>query len=197
MTNFEKINAIIAKVNDSSVKSAKGFSFRRLLAAISFAGFLASVAVHLLSCLEINVTRFVPYVWSLQSGVFVLFILTAAAAAREFKYRGGINKTYWQKFYAPMPGWTKYLINALCVYVVISTALFIYQAGQTPEAPDVVNGNYVVRGAKAKILRQISEEEYDRRYSAIVRGFSGHWLIFYLIPALYFGYHRKESGQFE
>jgi hypothetical protein len=52
-------------------------------------------------------------------------------------------------------------------------------------SPSVENGNYYLHNHGQKI-RDLSKEEYQRFSAYVVRGFSGHWMLFSIIPAAYF-----------
>ncbi|GMA98630.1 hypothetical protein PIPA1_14300 [Pelosinus sp. IPA-1] len=49
-------------------------------------------------------------------------------------------------------------------------------------SPNIISGNYVISD-HGKIVRVISEQEYELYQSYVVRGFSGHWMIFYISAA--------------
>jgi hypothetical protein len=38
------------------------------------------------------------------------------------------------------------------------------------------------------VFSELTEAEYYQRTLPVVRGFSGHWMLFFLVPALYFWY---------
>ncbi|MDR3196272.1 MAG: hypothetical protein LBU34_00250 [Planctomycetaceae bacterium] len=52
-------------------------------------------------------------------------------------------------------------------------------------SPEIIDGKYVL-SRKGKILAEITEEEYGKRKVLDVRLFSGHWLIFAIVPMFHF-----------
>jgi hypothetical protein len=101
------------------------------------------------------------------------------------------KKDYWAWFFAPMPRWARYTAKVFFAYAIINFALFFFLSrGGTP---DVRDGKYVLHN-HGTVIRELSEDEYELQNAYILRGFSGHWMIFYLIPALYFWYRKDEPA---
>jgi hypothetical protein len=99
------------------------------------------------------------------------------------------RKDYWAWFFAPMPRWARYTVKAFFAYAFINFALFFFLSrGGTP---DVRDGKYVLHN-HGNVIRELSEDEYELQTAYVVRGFSGHWMIFYLVPALFFRYRKDE-----
>jgi hypothetical protein len=73
--------------------------------------------------------------------------------------------------------------GAAFVYAVINFALFtaLMEGG----SPTVKNGNYYLH-SHGKKIRDITKEEYQRFRAYEVRGFSGHWIVFSIVPMAYF-----------
>lgn len=143
----------------------------------AFAGFCLSLLVHLTTFLGIDPARRVPFVWALHIGIFVSFV--PMVLAQQSPRRGD----FWQKLMSRLPTWQRYAVKGLFAYTVINFALFFYlSSGATPQERD---GKYVLLN-HGTLIRELSADEYERQNAYIVRGFSGHWMIFYLVPALYF-----------
>lgn len=47
-----------------------------------------------------------------------------------------------------------------------------------PGSPEIQDGQYILQN-HGKLIRTITEQEYHHYKANEVRGFSGHWLIFY------------------
>lgn len=73
---------------------------------------------------------------------------------------------------------------AVVVYTAVNFAVFINLMEGTPE---VKNGRYYLHH-HGQIIREITEVEYGRFRAYEVRGFSGHWMLFSLLPMVFFGY---------
>jgi len=58
--------------------------------------------------------------------------------------------------------------------------------------PDVRDGKYVLHN-HGQVIRELSENEYEWQKAYILRGFSGHWMAFYLVPAIVFWYRGKRA----
>ena len=100
------------------------------------------------------------------------------------------RKDFWNKIFADMPRWTGYTVKAFFAYALINFALFFFLSkGGTP---DVRDGKYVLHD-HGQVIRELSEDEYELQKAYVVRGFSGHWMAFYLVPALVFFYRSKSA----
>jgi hypothetical protein len=158
---------------------------RRALSIFAFTGFFISLIVHLTTFFGIDPARHVPGVWVLHLGIFIVFIPMLFVQGLTRK------KDFWPKFFAPMPHWAQYTIKAFFAYAAINFVLFFFLS--KGGVPDVRDGKYVLH-SHGNVIRELSEEEYESQNAYVVRGFSGHWMIFYLVPALYFWYRKDESA---
>ena len=93
--------------------------------------------------------------------------------------------------FAPRP--LRIACIAAFIYAFINFALFmvLMEGG----SPSVKNGNYYLQSHGRKI-RDLTKDEYLRFQSYEVRGFSGHWMFFSIIPMTYFltVYPRLQPG---
>ena len=161
-------------------------------------GFGLSLITHLATYLGVNVARHVPFVWLLHVGIFLgVVAMLIDAPSKAVGDWSDTGPNYWRGFFDPMPGWVRYLSYGLFAYVVINFVLFLVLSREG--SPDVLNGKYVLRidgkAEEERVVREITLAEYDLREARILRGFSGHWLIFYLCPALFFWYSEKEARE--
>ena len=160
---------------------------RRALSIFALIGFLTSLFVHLITFFGIDPSKHVPWVWVLHLGIFVVFI------PMVFFQGMASRKDFWNKIFAALPRWAGYTIKAFFAYAIINFALFFFLS--RGGVPDVRDGKYVLH-SHGQVIRELSENEYEWQKAYVVRGFSGHWMIFYLVPALVFLY-RDESAQSE
>lgn len=145
--------------------------YHRPLAIIASIGFVLSIIVHSATFLDIDLIRRFPWVMWLNFGMFVVFPPLLFSTDNKIQNRDEI----WQKIMASMPLWAKIMMGVsfvyAFVYAFINLTLSIILSG---------SGNATLE---------------DGRY--LLRGFSGHWMIFYLIPALFFGLPRDEGENIE
>ena len=89
----------------------------------------------------------------------------------------------------PVP--VRLICIAVFIYVAINFALFLMNLeGGGPQAQ---NGRYYLK-SHGLIIRELTEEEFHRFRAYELRGFAGHWILFSLIPTVYFAWgHRVES----
>ena len=160
---------------------------RRAFSIFALTGFFISLLVHLTTFFGIDPSKHAPWVWVLHLGIFAVFL------PMIFVQGVAPKKDFWNKIFAVIPRWARYTIKAFFAYGIINFALFFFLSkGGVPEVRD---GKYVLHN-HGQVIRELSENEYDWQKAYIVRGFSGHWMVFYLVPAMVFWY-RGESAHRE
>ena len=157
---------------------------RRALSIVALTGFFLSLFVHFITFFGIDPAKHVPWVWVLHLGIFVVFI--------PMLFVQGLTprRDFWSKIFAVMPRWARYTIKAFFAYAIINFALFFFLS--KGGVPDVRDGKYVLHN-HGQVIRELSEDEYELQKAYVVRGFSGHWMVFYLAPALVFWYRRTSA----
>lgn len=168
-------------------------NFQMVLAAVSFIGFALSLSVHFSSFLGVNILDTnSPYFFLLHIFIFIPFAILIAVSQPIFKlYKLTSDGNYQTWFFSPMPKWIKYAVYVLSVYVVLNF-IFCLLMVSTVKA-EILNGKYVLIPIKKEVLlqnviREISPQEYELQTSYETRLFTGHWMLFYLMPALFFWY---------
>jgi hypothetical protein len=158
---------------------------KRALSLVAFAGFFMSLLVHVTTFFGIDPSKHVPFVWALHLGIFVVFI------PMVIYQRPKLRKNNWRIFIDAVPRWARYAVKGFFAYALINFALFFYLSGGG--VPEVRDGRYVLHN-HGKVIRELSEDEYELQNAYVLRGFSGHWMLFYLIPALFFWYRVPEDS---
>jgi hypothetical protein len=77
-------------------------------------------------------------------------------------------------------------VGAIYVPINFFTLLGSAEGGSVDER----NGVYVLHKG-GEVVRVLTEQEYRRQKAYVVRGVSGHWMLFYLPPALYSCYREE------
>ena len=92
------------------------------------------------------------------------------------------KKEFESKLIAPVPFPLRVACAAAFLYAFINFFVSgVHMAGN----PSVKNGNYFLE-SHGKKVRDITEEEYHRYQAFEVRFISGEWILFSIIPAVYF-----------
>jgi hypothetical protein len=81
------------------------------------------------------------------------------------------------------------VITILVFYFYVIANVIIYSTHGIGQA-DIVQGKYVLVN-HGEILREISEAEYYLYQAQTMRLFSGFWMVFSSVPALYFLTRRR------
>lgn len=156
--------------------------WKKILGFLSVLGFVAAFIIHTLTFFGIDSSKYFYGVWCLHIGVFIVFIPLTISAKKEKN----------SDEYSKMPSWAKLVIAAIFVYALVNIALFFFfsEGG----SPTIINDQYVLLD-HGKLIRQLTEVEYNWQKAYVLRGFSGHWLLFYLISACH--YFLKEQNELE
>ena len=120
-------------------------------------------------------------VWLLHIGIFVVFVPMVFSMKRNLATRRG-----WAAQMSLFPPWARAVILAAGVY----TGYNFFTALPMGGTPQVRNGQFALVN-HGTFIRTLSAEEYLAMKRGEVRGFSGHWIFFYLIPTLYFLFGRE------
>jgi len=125
-----------------------------VLAMIAAVGFLASVACHLMGWLHIE-PPWGKSVFVLHVGFLVLWFPLVMFANRTMPKPGRGN---FEHLLALLPKWVRTFIYGLGIYALLNFAYFIFSTQQYPK--------------------------HGVPFSIELRGFSGHWMLFYGIAAV-------------
>ena len=124
-----------------------------ILLIIAGIGLFSSIVTHILALCGNYPQENLPSVWLLHFGVFIVWIPTVKICQKLAK--GTKNRLFiWQKSLKYSPGWLRRLCALLLVYAVINFVVFINNVDSIP-------------------FDSIHHETW------IIRGFSGHWMLFY------------------
>ena len=161
----------------------------RFLGLLAAAGFFAALVVHCLTFAQVDVQSAYPYVWLLHVGCFVVFFPFVFIARSEFG-----AKPSFSQLRAMLPIWAAALLFGTFAYAIVNFGLFVLHS--EGGAPSESNGVFVLKN-HGNVIRQLSEAEYHLQRAYVIRGFSGHWLVFYLVPALFFLFRSPRGSASE
>ena len=150
----------------------------RLLGIVALIGFACALFVHLLTFSEVEIELQMPKVWFLHVGIFIVFLPFIISIRDNF----GTNPTH-KELLSILPVWANLLVALTFAYAFVNFALFVLRS--EGGSPDMRDGVYVLQ-SHGKFIRELSLAEFKAQQAYVVRGFSGHWLVFYLTPCLYF-----------
>ena len=150
-----------------------------VLLIIAIAGLALSVIVHLLTFLGINPEKIFPGIWLLHIGIFVVWIPTVMVSKKLTNKSE--RKDFWKVATKDAPPWMKRLCMGLFVYAFFNFffTIFVLNKGGVPGE---INGEKVLH-SHGKVIRKLSEEDYNLHQAYGVRTFSGHWMLFYGVAA--------------
>ena len=137
---------------------------------IAIAGFFCSLAVHIATFGPDNVASNFPMVFALHVGAMV----TAASLMIANRDLRGKTKQESQRArnqaFARMPFYTKGVLICLTLYTAVNFGMMMITTESLKHAP--------------------AQTRAQGTPNSVLRGFSGHWMFFYLAPALMAMYRR-------
>jgi hypothetical protein len=158
---------------------------KRILGIASLIGFVSALIVHIAALMGIDVSDNFPVVWVLHVGIFVVFIPFVFSSRKSL----GAKPTFAQ-IRAAFPMWVVRLGICIFAYALVNFALFMLKT--EGGNPSIVDGKFVLMNHGA-LIRELTAAEYSTFKANVVRGFSGHWLVFYFAPFAYFMFHKESS----
>jgi hypothetical protein len=132
---------------------------------------IVSLVVHASTFLGIDPMEEWPGVMFLHLAIFPPFIAAILYADRI----GGPKQGRQDRVASSAPRWLQIMTGVFFVYAFVNFAIFLVLVeGGGPHERD---GKYFLT-SHGTVLRELSEAEYHQQRAYVVRGFSGHWMLF-------------------
>ena len=132
---------------------------------------IVSLVVHVSTFLGIDPMEKWPGVMLIHLAIFPPFIAAISYANRI----GGPKQGRQDRVIDTAPRWLRILTGLFFAYALVNFAIFLVLVeGGGPHERD---GKYLLT-SHGTVLRELSEAEYHRQRAYVVRGFSGHWMLF-------------------
>ena len=174
---------------------------KKFLFYFAATGWTLGLIVHILSLADYDVEDKVPFVWILHLGIFVVWLPTILnlrkneefIAYRKSKMMNRMNPFGFLKIiFKQTPIWLRIIAIGGFLYAGINFMLFITSQHGTPGIQD---GQYILHN-HGYVIKTLTEQEYHHYKANIVRGFSGHWLVFYgLAAAVLYPFNKQKTDQ--
>jgi hypothetical protein len=132
---------------------------------------IVSLVVHASTFLGIDPMAVWPGVMFIHLAIFPPFIAAIYYASRI----GGAKQGRQDRVISSAPLWLRILAGVFFAYALVNFAIFLVlvEGG----GPHEREGKYVLE-EHGTVLRELSEAEYHQHRAYVVRGFSGHWMLF-------------------
>lgn len=172
---------------------------KKLLFYTAVCGWIAGLTIHLLSITGINSIDTGPVFWILHAGIVVVWVPTVLLVKRDEELRtfqqsakqNRVNPVVFLKIvFRRTPTWLMVIAAAGFLYTIIN--FMVVMMGQEGVATDL-GGTYVLQN-HGKLIRVLTEQEYQYYKAMETRGFSGHWMAFYgIAAAVLFPFNSQKS----
>lgn len=161
---------------------------RRIFFYIALTGFALAVIIHTTALSGYPLSMDTPLMPLLHIGIFVVFIPAVidsgyrrrAWQMEQRKAGKPLKKAPGEIIFEHTPQWLYVIVRLLTFYVVINFVLFAKNTGGG--GPHIYNDQYAIVN-HGELIRYVDKSEYISLKANEVRGFSGHWLLFYLAAA--------------
>lgn len=149
---------------------------------IALVGFAASAVVHLSTFFVTSApaaTR--PLVVGLlHIGLFPPFVAMVVSARAEV--RGMAPSDVKRHLMESLPRWARVLVLVAFYYALINFGVFMVRTGG---AAVQRRGDGFALVNHGRLVREVTWQEATNHQILVTRGFSGHWMLFYVLPAMY------------
>jgi hypothetical protein len=153
-------------------------------AILAFAGFCISVIAHFATFVNAPGAQ-MSHVWPLHVGIFVVFIPMLLAQNRLQAKRPARPRMLLD-FFPNVPPLFRFAIRICVAYTIVYFILFMVFQGVREHRDGYIedrNGRHVLVKDR-QVVREVPEQEYRDNQLRVARGFSGHWMLFYLMSAV-------------
>jgi hypothetical protein len=157
----------------------------RFLGLAALTGFSLSLIVHITTVAGVDVASLFPAVLWLHVGAILIFIPTVLSSRKALANRAGRFS-----FSGVLPPWANAVFAIVVGYIMVNFLVSAHLMGNGSAA--IVQGRYVLQN-HGRLVDYLSEREYHLHKAYELRLFSGGWLIFYLLPAVYFLSRARRS----
>lgn len=157
---------------------------KKYLFYFALTGWTLGLIVHILSLSDIDVTEKMPFVWLLHIGIFVVWLpvvldLQKNEELKEYQQSGILKRMnpigFYKIIFKDTPTWMSVIAILGFFYAFINFILFMFSQSGTPSIQD---GHYVLQN-HGQFIKNLTEQEFHHYKANEVRGFSGHWILFY------------------
>ncbi|MEM5317597.1 hypothetical protein [Paraburkholderia sp. JHI869] len=157
------------------------------MGAVALIGFVISLVVHITALFGVDLAALIPAIWVLHVGIFVVFIPFLFLSRKELGRERALSLLR-----KGLPSWVVVVGTMLVIYTIANFLLFmLHTEGGNPAVQD---GRYVLLN-HGKLIRHLTASEFTAFKANELRGFSGHWLLFYFVCGAYFLFWK--SGRAE
>lgn len=153
--------------------------------------FFLSLLVHFISLTGYYIGGALPFIWLLHIGIFIVWIPAILQLRKkpELKNKRGPIKQF-QIALQNAPGFFRMAIAFFFFYTAINFYLFMIASGGG--GPHIEDGKYILQN-HGDVIRELTKIEYFSLKANELRGFSGHWLLFYSFAAGVFWPKKTEK----
>ncbi|HET7876615.1 MAG TPA: hypothetical protein VFN71_13925 [Methylomirabilota bacterium] len=156
-----------------------------LLLGLSTAGFATCALLHLSTFTPLPPPADWP-VFALAAGAWAPLIGMLVRLRRTgapMTAWGRVHTYDWRQLAAPVPDGIRWLGFGMVAYVLMNLGLSLMLVGGTSASAE--NDRYFLASGSGP-RREVAQEEYEAYRRVSVRLGSGHLLLFYLVPLIYF-----------
>ncbi|WP_140485089.1 hypothetical protein [Flavobacterium sp. GSA192] len=161
---------------------------KQKLYILSVIGWTLTTSIVLLSLFKINLVEKFPYLFILFGGIFIVLIPAIFYAKNnekimEYEYDNNIifnsGSIPLAPFFKNASNWILTILGLSFFTAIICFSKSLHSEGST----EIINSKYFLIN-RGNIIREITENEYEKINLLIIRGFFGMAMLFYSIPIL-------------
>jgi hypothetical protein len=132
---------------------------------------VVSLVVHVSTFFGVDPMEVFPGVMFIHLAIFPPFIAAVVYVKKVSRQTGRAE----EKLFDLAPKWMRVVVGGFFVYAIANFIIFIFLVqGGGPEQ----RGSKYYLMSHGHIIRELSEAGYHQMQGYVVRGFSGHWMLF-------------------
>jgi len=159
---------------------------QKLLSILAFIFSCISLIIHLISYFNINIVDKIPFIYILPIILIVFLLLMFFSLIKSKTESFSIYKV----FFKSMPKWVPKIVIILGIYYLINFFLSLSWKGLPTKTE---NNKYKIIN-NDRVVRELTEEEYNTLKAKELRIDSSCWLLFFILPAFHFWYRQHSDS---
>ena len=170
-SSLDTVRPAAVRASDLSSTATLESMIKKTIIIIAVIGLMVSAILHLSTFFGVNPMQELPCIWIFHIMVFVVWSPMVSLLSKNKR------NDSWKIATRNVPRWIKIMALFLFIYALFNfffTSFILNDSG----VPSELNGKKVLH-SHGNIIKELTDEEYEKHSAYGIRGFSGHWMLFY------------------
>ena len=144
-----------------------------------------TILIHLLTYIPSLRISHGSLIFILGIMAFPPFVIALKEAEKHLRRRNTSTKNLWKHYLCYTPKWLKkglWVVGTYVMFNFVFSLMILNEGGLTPE----IHGDKYVLAYQGKVKKEVSETQYFKHKAYLLRGSSGHSILFQLMGVAIF-----------